>query len=384
MTTSKYILLLLTTSLLWLSSCVDEYWPEVSKYQNLLVVDGGITNEAPPYTVKLSISSPIDNADIQVYTGCSLIIEDGDGNQEFLSETEPGIYKTPANGMKGEIGKKYKLKIQTPDGKSYESSFDNLKTPVLIDNIDAKTETKSSNNVDHELQGYQFYVNTETPLLDTNYYLWKLKYTYHYQSDYFIKWYYNGHLNIFLPIDSLYNCYTTRSVNNIYTFNTENITNKKLENFPLNYVSTESRQLSLRYSLLVKQHTLSKNAYIYWNALEKQNSDQGSLYSRQPFQIRGNIRNINDAEEPVLGYFLVSSIDSSRIFVDRPDLPFYYTECTINEGNYLQYQEIGWTDPVLYPVYVIMYQGNRAVPGQACADCRQRGGTIVKPEFWEE
>ncbi|PLX04499.1 MAG: hypothetical protein C0595_03030 [Marinilabiliales bacterium] len=384
MTINKYILLLLTASLFWLSSCIDEYWPEVSKYENLLVVDGGITNEVPPYTVKLSISSPINDIDNQPFTSCNLIFEDGDGNQEYLYEIEPGVYKTPVDGMQGEIGKKYKLRIQTPDGKIYESSFEYLKKPVLIDKIDAKTETKSSDNVDHDLQGYQFYVNTEAPSSDTNYYLWKLNYTYHYQSDYFIKWYFTGQLNRFLPIDSLYNCYTTRSVNKIYTYNTENITNKRLEDFPLNFVSTETRQLSLRYSLLVKQHTISKQAYIFWSALEKQNSDQGSLYSRQPFQIRGNIRNVNDAEEPVLGYFLLSGIDSSRIFVDRPNLPFYYSECSINEGNYLQYTEIGATDPVLYPVYVIVYAGNRAVPGQACADCRQRGGAIVKPEFWED
>jgi len=380
----NYILLIFTTSLIWLNSCIDEYWPEVSKYENLLVVEGGISNEAPPYTVKLSISSPINENDSPPYTACSLIIEDENGNQEYLTETEPGIYKTPQNGMKGELGKKYKLKIQTPNGKSYESAYDYIKAPVLIDNINAKIEFKGNSIVDHDLVGYQFYLNTETPSSDTNYYLWKLNYTYHYQSDYVIRWYYDGHLNTFYPNDSLYNCYTTSSLGSIYTFNTENISNKKLEDFPLNFVSTESRQLSLRYSLLVKQHTLSKKAYLYWNALEKQNSDQGSLYSQQPYQIKGNLRNVNDDEEPVLGYFLVSSVDSSRIFVNRPDVPFYYSECSINQGNYQQYVELGAADPVFYPIYVILYDGNRAVPGQACADCRQRGGTIVKPDFWEE
>lgn len=384
MTINKYILMLLTASLFWLSSCIDEYWPEVSKYENLLVVDGGISNEAPPYTIKLSISSPIDDIDSPPFTDCNLIIEDGEGNQEFLTETEPGLYKTNADGMQGEIGKKYKLKIQTPDGKLYESDYDYIKKPVLIDNINAKVETKNSNVVNHQLQGYQFYVSTEMPSLDTNYYLWKLKYTYHYQSDYFIKWYYAGQLTRFLPIDSLYNCYTTRFVNNIYTFNTENITNKKLDDFPLNFASTESRQLTIRYSLQVKQHTLGTKAYKFWSAIEKQNSEQGSLFSRQPYQVRGNIVNVNDNEEPVLGYFLVSGVDSARIFVDRPDLPFYYSECSINDGNYKQFAELYWTDPVLYPIYAIVYDGRGAVPGQACADCRQRGGTIVKPDFWED
>ncbi|PLX14549.1 MAG: hypothetical protein C0598_01000 [Marinilabiliales bacterium] len=384
MTTSKYIIILLSMSFFGLTSCIDEYWPEVSRYQNQLVVDGGISNELPPYTIKLSKSSPANEIDYMPYSGCTLIIEDGDGEQEYLKETEEGTYQSSTNGMQGSIGQKYRLKIQTPDGKSYESDYDYIKNPVTIENVYAKTETQESNEVDHTLYGYQFYVSTENTISDSNFYLWKLEYTSHYQSDYFIKYYYDGQVRLFQPIDSLFNCYYTGSVKSIYTFNTDQLTNKKLENYPLHFVNTESRMLSLRYSLNVNQHTISKKAFKFWSALEEQNSEQGSLYSRQPYQIQGNIKNVNDEGEPVLGYFLVSGVDTKRIFVDRPEVPFYYTDCTINDGNYKQYAELYWADPVFYPIYIIVYEGNRAVPGQPCADCRQRGGTIVKPEFWED
>ena len=44
------------------SSCIKEYWPKLeSGGENLLVVDGQITNAAGPYTVKLSRSSSVQS-----------------------------------------------------------------------------------------------------------------------------------------------------------------------------------------------------------------------------------------------------------------------------------------------------------------------------------
>ena len=96
------------------------------------------------------------------------------------------------------------------------------------------------------------------------------------------------------------------------------------------------------------------------------------------------MRSINDDNESVLGYFMVSGVDTKRIFVDRIDEPFYFTRCSINDGHYLAYGQLYWAESYLYPIYVILYDDRRAVPGQPCADCRQNGGTIIKPDFWED
>lgn len=367
-----------------LNSCVDEYWPKVDKYENLLVVEGGITNENPPYIVKISKSSPIDTARYLPFGGCFLIINDEDGNREILTEIENGVYSTSSEGMRGQIGNKYQLNIKTPNGKEYESTYEKLTEPLGIEDVYAEVETQGQSPQGHNFVGYQFYLNTEEMKKDTNYYLWRMKATYHFQSDYNIRWYFDGRVRPFNPSDSLFNCWSTYEVKDIFTFNTNSFLPNKLEHFPLNFVNTETRQLTKKYSLLVHQHSISKNAFQFWNAIEQQNSESGSLYAHQPYQIRGNIKNVNDDEEPVLGYFMVSGVSSKRIFVNRIDAPFYYSKCEINDGNYKAYQEIGWTDPLYYPVYVILYEGRRAVPGQLCADCRQRDGTIVKPDFWED
>ncbi len=375
---------MLVLPFLWLTSCVDEFWPELTKYENLLVVDGGINNGPPPYTIKLSKSSPLDSAQLIPFPGCIVSITASDGYKELLTEVEEGVYKTSVAGIQGVAGLKYRLNIETPSGKTYESSFDKIEKAVLIDNVYAEIEEHKVGGYDHPLQGYQFYLDTETATSDSTYFIWRMEAAFHYQSEYYIHWYWQTHLERFNPTDSLYNCWTTYSLRDIYTYNTSSLTSNKLSRFPLNFVSTEDRKLTVRYSLLVRQYSVNKTAYMCWSSLEKQNADQGSLYSHQPYQIKGNVTNIKQPDEPVLGYFLVSGIDSKRIFVDRPDLPFYYNLCNINDGNYKAYTDLGMGSPYDPPQYIILYKGIRAVPGQPCADCRLRGGTIVKPDFWED
>ena len=375
---------MLVLQFLWLTSCVEEYWPEVDKYENLLVVDGGITNSPGPYIIKISKSSSIDSAVYIPYQGCVLKIMSNDGEEEVLTESIPGIYYTSLMGIHGEVGKSYKLSISTPEGNEYESSYELLKNPVEIDSVYAEVEYHDNGEFNHPLAGYQFYIDTKMSESDTNYYLWQMQATYHYQSDYYIHWYYTNRLYDFHPKDSLYNCWRTSGIKDIYTYNSSLIDNNKLEHFPLHYVNTQDRKLTIKYSLLVNQYTISKNAYKFWNAIEEQNSEQGALYSHQPYQIKGNLKNINDEEEPVLGFFLVAAVDSKRIFVERIEAPFYYSYCTFNDGWAKAYGDLGLGGPFDSPQYVVYVEGRRGVAHEGCVDCRFYGGTTVKPYFWED
>ena len=74
---------------LFSNSCIDEYWPELDKYENLLVVDGYISNEPGPYEVKLSLSSKVDQLTTNPVPNATVIIMDDQGVSEVLTETEP-------------------------------------------------------------------------------------------------------------------------------------------------------------------------------------------------------------------------------------------------------------------------------------------------------
>jgi len=143
--------------------------------------------------------------------------------------------------------------------------------------------------------------------------------------------------------------------------------------------------LSIRYSLLTSQYSISKNAYTFWTNVKEQNENLGDLYSKQPFQIRGNIYNVNNSSEPVLGYFTVAGISQKRIFVNKPGPPVVmrYGECKLVEQDYMNFAVLFLTSPAEWPEFATYDEnGANAYPPQVCLDCREKGGTIEKPDFW--
>ncbi|MCB2208451.1 MAG: DUF4249 domain-containing protein [Bacteroidetes bacterium] len=371
-----------------LGACIEKFNPNIMREgKTYLVVDGSISNKGGPYEVKLSVSSPIQSPEFIPYPNARLTIIEENGLSETLTETAPGIYTTSENGMQGIIGRKYKLIINTPDEKEYESAYQLLREPVEIERVYAESRIIQTENDYYPDYGVQFYVDTELAESDTNYLLWQLYGTYKYQTDFLIRFIYDNHqLDVFPRSDSLQTCYGKDNISSLFTMDTEGLVPPRIDRFPLNFVNTTTRKLSMRYSLLAKQMTLNKESFMFYSELKDIVGQHGSLYSQQPYQLRGNVFNKANPDEVVLGYFLVCGEAEQRVFIDRPaDLLFHYDICTLNEADYWAYAELYLSVPALWPLYVTT-DGNqgRAVPNQDCVDCRRMGGTVVKPDYWED
>jgi len=328
------------------SSCIKEFLPHVDRYEELLVVEGAITDKSGPYTVKLSKSGDVrEFSKYQPYSNCLVEILDDLGNTEILTEVAEGVYKTDSLGMQGVVGRKYKVKISAPDGRLYESYEEVLKSGAGIDSVYGEVEYKNNPTLPYRREGLQFYTDVENVLETPSYYLWFLESTYKFRVD--------------LPVTGspFKECYRTQIIKEIYTLNTAEQSQHQGMRTLLNYEDNYSKALTMRYSLKVNQYTLNERAYTFWNTLKKMNADQGSLYTQQPFQVRGNVINMNDPGERVLGYFMVAGMDEKRMFVDRPPIIFRYSVCVEDTGP-------------------------NAVPAApACYDCRV-DGYLKKPDFW--
>jgi len=381
----RKINILLVLIVLFFGACKEEFWPELGEYENILVVDGSITNEPGPYEIKLSISTSVQNPQFVPYSGAKVSIIDDEGLVESLTEKSPGHYQTLDNGFQGVVGKAYKISI-TLDGKTYESSYQTIPQPVGIEDIYTKIETRATENDFYTLYGYQFYLDTEMAESDTTFYLWRLYGTYKYRSDFLIRYIWDGRLIPFPQPDSLYTCYNDDNIDNFYTMSTAGLAEPVIKGLPLNFVNTETRKLSIRYSLLVKQFSLNRNAYEYFDRVNAISSEQESLFTEQPYQVRGNVFNVENSDELVLGYFLVGGVAVKRIYVDRPKgVEFHYGECELTQRDFEAFGFIGWTDPVTWPLFVTTSpNGARALPHQGCMDCREDGGEPVVPGFWED
>lgn len=361
------------------NSCIEEYWPDIEQYENILVVEGMITTSPPPYLVKLSQTSPVETPNDIPYKKCNVWISDDLGNTEIMTEAEPGMYYSSPEGMQGTVGRSYKIHIEAPDGRKYESEFETLPAPVNIESVDPVIETKEDPASFHDQAGYQFYITSHLAEYDSCYFWWQLIETYEYNADFTINFTYQGYISEFENPDTLLTCWKTETVPEIFIASSEYLQEPMVVDFPLQYVNTETRRLSVRYSLLVNQLMITKKAYHFLDNIKTLISEESSLYTQQPFQIRGNVNNISDPDEPVLGYFYVAGNDRKRIFLDRPvEIPFYYYEC-IPEFDL---RGLFFAPRARWPIYITEIDGRMALGNEVCFDCTRRGGVLEKPDFW--
>lgn len=388
--TRTYILLILLLYIIIATSCVEKYWPDLPQsYVNALVVDGVISDKPGPYTVKLSLSSEVQSPQFNPLADCNVIIEDNQGNSETLTEHEKGVYETSPNGIHGQVGNSYKLIIIKPDGTQYETDFQELPISTEIESVYAAIEYQRHPYYQRNMTGFRFFIDTYTSEVDVNYYLWDLECTYKFNANYRIKYYFDGAMHQFSNSDSLYTCFKTSKIRQIFIYNTEQLSIPRITEYPLHYVTTETKELSIRYSLFVSQYSISKKAYEFWKRLTSIEDDQGELHSRQPYQVRGNVYNIKNSDEAVLGYFMVAGVSEKRIFMDRPTgVDWHYADsCNLYppENIFLYANVDGW--PLyLTAVYFENGQSPAYVDYQWCLDCTAKGadGYLEEPDFWEE
>jgi len=379
----KKVFIILIIPALVNSGCREEFMPEVNKYEDLLVVDGMITNEPGPYQITLSRSSSVNKPDFQPLSGCTVeITEENSGNSIGLTERdEPGVYMTPENGFQAKAGEAYKLSIITPGNEHYESDFIEMPEPVGIDTSHAELEFHESNEYPRPLGGYRFYITTKNAPEEKTYFLWRLSETYEYTANFRIQYIYRGRgIEPFTKRDSLYRCWKTQNVPEFFVGTTQGLSEPRIRKEPLHYISTETKRLQERYSWEVKQYSISQEAYNFWKVIREQTASDDFLFSSQPYQVRGNVYNVDDTDKAVMGFFTVASVTRERFFVDRPSAEFFYSECVTNPDL----MALAYMPPERFPVYLTNTNEGIAFAAENCFDCTLAGGKLKKPDFWRE
>ncbi len=201
-------------------------------------------------------------------------------------------------------------------------------------------------------------------------------------------------------IDSLYTCWKTSKVNGIYTYTSNNKIDKKVIGLPLYLITNKDNRLTIKYSILLKQIALTNTAFVYWNQLQTQSQESGGLYNTQPYELKGNIKCIDDENEKVIGIFSASSVKSKRfttsIHMNRNN---YYCSDIIEEWDNLLRYLWGGSEPgtipgpdanipdtplYLHPFFEegLPRKDTFSLIDQSCIDCRLKGGTLIKPDYW--
>ena len=381
-----YILFL---SLVALSSCIDRYFidDEVS-FKSSLVIDGTITDEQELQKIFISHSSNLEKMDFQYVANALVKVMSDDGtefqfNFEFSSNSYWGII--PQHYLKP--GNAFKLIVQY-ENKVYESTFETMSKSPVVDSVYHEVQINQFYNNDNRPRtGLQFYLDLKVDSEFSSYYRWKLEETYEYHATWPISRYWAGGWVDAGQDNTYFVCYKSEPIQTILSVTTDYVEDVYLK-YPLHFVDNTTQKLYYRYSLLVKQYSLTAEAYTFWQQLMENSQNSGGLFDKQPANIYGNISCLSDANEKVLGYFSVSQVSSKRIFVD--DVPgMTFTDDLFCVPELLDLPIVIYNSkPKDWPIYLApIPTGGKPgiyIAPNYCFDCQKAGGTIEKPAFWDQ
>ncbi|KAA6437008.1 DUF4249 domain-containing protein [Dyadobacter flavalbus] len=374
----KYCLLkvLFFALLLFLDSCIEPFSPpEVSSVENFLVVDGFLNVGTDTSRIELRRTQNVNAEQNPNYeTGASISVEAESGESYAFSEAGSGLYLLAPKQYN--TAGKYRLRIRTTDQKEYLSEYVSVNVTPAIDSLTYK--------LDEVQNAMIFYVNTHDPANKTQFYRWKFDETWEYRAAYFSALEVINK-KIVTRSQDINQCWGNQKSGGILLGSTVKLSSDVIKDLPLFKVPVPTNKLYIKYSVLVKQYGLSREAFEYWTSLAKTTQGTGSLFDPQPSQVTGNITSTTDSGDLVFGYFSASTETAKRITI-TPKLGSYPT-CMPPDTFDIVCMPISNRQCALETsALMLSYGGQRSEyllgAPPSCADCRTQGGTTVRPPFW--
>jgi hypothetical protein len=341
-----------------------------------LVVEGFVNVGNGPTNFTLSRASSLDSPVIIPQTGAQVIVETQGGGSFPLTELGNGNYSF--SQIPVDLTQQYRLRITTPDGKEYLSDFAMAKLTPPVDSVSWKLAT----------DGINIYVSSHDPQNNTRYYQWKYEETWKYTSAYPSGYEYKNGAIVSRPdSDDIFTCWKSVISTDISIATSAALNADIIYEFPLTQVLFSSNKLVMKYSILVKQYALTEDWYNWIEKLQKNTERLGSIFDAQPSEIAGNLHCISNPDEQVIGFVGCTSETEERIFISRDQLPgsqvIYsgYESCTLDTLMFTLAETFGNGSNI--PVDISGSINTIKYSSAFCVDCRQMGGTVIEPPFWQ-
>ena len=378
--------------ILTIESCVEPIVPELNSNdaEIALVVDGKITDQEGPFRVRLTNSvkvnvmfylDPVLDAEVHIY--------DDKGNTFQLLGEENGWYETSDKKLKGIPGNTYTLSITTADGMQYESSPVLLQEVTDIDRVyfEEVKRTRFENNEAFEENWLNILLDSHDPEGKIKYWWFEFEETWEVRmttDNLPIEHSPPGELsNITIENVSVNDekvvCWVTKPSKSILIANTVSSIGDEIKRFTVHSLGPNEDKLHIRYSIQVKQSSISPELYNFWKLLKDVNENAGGLYDKMPAQIYGNI-SCCDGKSKALGYFSALSVKTKRLFIDKTE---HHVE-TVSAYKGCNYYDFDQRPQVPKSYFGTILKTGRKVycSTDFCADCRANG-TNIKPDFWQ-
>lgn len=359
-------------------ACKQEYpLPEETQNLNLLVVEGTLNSGAGPTVVRLSRTFDPTRVGVIIPEVRAQVTVEGDNNTTFtLTGNSRGEYIN--NQLNLNTGVKYRVRIKTAGGKEYLSDFVPVQNSPPIDSVHWRRAD----------DGIQLLVSTHDPQNKTWYYRWEFDETWEIHSDFISNFKWEDPRVVARPDPfAIYFCWVSDASRRLYVNSSAKLSQDVISGQQLNLIPLAAERISVRYSILVTQYALTKEAYQFWEIMKKNTEQVGTLFDPQPSQLLSNIHSVNDATEPVIGFISAGAVSQKRLFIRRNEVePWRYRrDCEMRiiplDSIRFFFPNDAWIP--LQEWYTPM--GGRLFGYESgirtCVDCTTRG-TNIRPAFW--
>jgi hypothetical protein len=359
-------------------ACKEPFDPKIQGVETgFLVVDGYINLGANAITsIRLTRTSKIsESSRIISETGAVVNIEDQDGNQYPLAHQGLGVYVSPELNLSTE--NTFRLSILTSEGKQYYSQFEESYITPEMDSVVWR-------RVD---AGVGIYVNTHDPDNNLHYYQWDYEEVWEIRSPYFSFYYYDGQIKSRPDpeILEMFKCWKYEYPSQLLITSTANLTVDAVSMREIIMIPVSGEKISYQYSVLVKQHALSRQAFEYFQMMDKNTSEVGSYFDPLPSELNGNMY-CQSSNEPVVGYMGAYTTTSERIFIREREVKDWNhslgCDPQIFVGNAPDSLQKYFSPTGGYVPTSSNGAGAYYGATPPCVDCRMRGGGHVRPPFW--
>lgn len=340
---SPVVKLLFFLNLLPIYSCIDRISISIpDSNSSQLVVNGVITDEPGPYTVELSRTAKVEGFFLQhqrkLESQARVTIFDDMGATEVLEEKEPGFYQTRVGGIQGVVGRTYGIKIETTDGKIFESIPEKMKPVGEIDSIYYEFESYLPLN-DQTRYGFRFYIDANgLPDIDN---LVRWKFTGVFQIEAYPELHTKicgggpccpdprpcsgfviSEIGVFKKVAecTCCTCWVSKYENKPHVSDNQFVSDGIVKRVEVGFVPLEYFSFQAgKYRAEVKQMSLSKESFDYWRLIQAQKEGAASLFQPPIGKIHGNIIEKNGIEQPI-GLFYASSVKKKQLYLGFKDI----------------------------------------------------------------
>lgn len=313
--------------------CVDKVELAIPSGELPIIVDGMITDQPGPDTVKLFRGYPADGGYYapQPIDNAILTITDNTGFVDTMIEVKRGVYVT--NLLTGTVGRFYQMSILINDpikGTTRAvSTQQQLVDAGSIDTIYYEFTSRINTGTGLSENGFNIFINASPNPASSHRMKWKFFGTYTLMTD-------PASLQLRIPCSApvcptmppacaenceCCTCWYTTSENSPIIATPSILGGSQLTHVFMQYIPINSQTFYERYRVEITQMELSKDVFEFYEAIKRQNENASSIFQPPFSEIEGNISVVN-GQEKVMGTFAASTIVKRHIYIPRSAVPY--------------------------------------------------------------